>query len=70
MPEPARELDELDRLLNDPDVPLDARKIWSLLSEISERRKKLGAAEDTNGHAPQAIPPKPEHLPPQANGKD
>jgi hypothetical protein len=26
----------LDRILNDPDVPLDARKVWSLLDELAK----------------------------------
>jgi len=30
-------LDELDRLLNDPDVPMEPEKVWSLLAEISQR---------------------------------
>jgi hypothetical protein len=33
----ARKLDELDRLLNDPDVPMQPARIWSLLAEVSER---------------------------------
>jgi hypothetical protein len=33
----ARKLDELDRLLNDPDVPMEPAKVWSLLAEISQR---------------------------------
>jgi hypothetical protein len=33
----ARKLDELDRLLNDPDVPMEPEKVWCLLAEISER---------------------------------
>lgn len=33
----ARKLDELDRLLNDPDVPMQPARIWSLLAELSER---------------------------------
>ncbi len=33
----ARKLDELDKLLNDPDVPMEPAKVWSLLAEISER---------------------------------
>jgi hypothetical protein len=33
----ARKLDELDRLLNDPDVPIDAARVWSLLADLSER---------------------------------
>jgi len=28
-------LDELDRLLNDPDVPMQPALVWSLLAEIS-----------------------------------
>ena len=28
-------LDELDRLLNDPDVPMQPSRVWSLLAEIS-----------------------------------
>ena len=30
-------LDELDRLLNDPEVPMEPGKVWSLLAEISAR---------------------------------
>jgi hypothetical protein len=30
-----RKLDELDRLLNDPDVPMRPRDVWALLAEIS-----------------------------------
>ena len=28
-------LDELDRLLNDPDAPLEPAQVWSLLAEVS-----------------------------------
>ncbi len=28
-------LDELDRLLNDPDVPMEPGRVWSLLAELS-----------------------------------
>ncbi len=28
-------LEELDRLLNDPDVPMEPDRVWSLLAEIS-----------------------------------
>jgi hypothetical protein len=31
----ACKLDELDRLLNDPDVPMEPQRVWSLLAEIS-----------------------------------
>jgi hypothetical protein len=33
----ARKLDELDRLLNDPDVSMQPDRIWSLLAELSRR---------------------------------
>ena len=33
----ARKLDELERLLNDPDVPMNPTRIWSLLADISAR---------------------------------
>ena len=29
-------LDELDRLLNDPDVSLEPARVWSLLAEMSQ----------------------------------
>lgn len=33
----ARNLDELDRLLNDPDVPMDPSRVWSLLADLRHR---------------------------------
>jgi hypothetical protein len=35
MTEYSRKLDELDRLLNDPDVPMQPDRIWSLLADVS-----------------------------------
>jgi hypothetical protein len=32
----ARKLGEVDRVLNDPDVPIQPALIWRLLAEISE----------------------------------
>jgi hypothetical protein len=32
-----RTLDELDRLLNDPDVPMQPALIWRLVAEVSGR---------------------------------
>jgi hypothetical protein len=40
----ARRIDELDRLLHDPDVPREPNKVWSLLDEIAQR--DLGNARD------------------------
>ncbi|CAH2600248.1 Peptide chain release factor 1 [Rhodovastum atsumiense] len=34
----ARKLTELDQLLNDPDVPMQAARVWSLLAELSEQQ--------------------------------
>lgn len=30
-----RKLDEVERLLDDPDVPMEASRVWSLLAEIA-----------------------------------
>jgi hypothetical protein len=30
-----RKLDELDRILNDPDSKMEPEKVWSLLAELS-----------------------------------
>lgn len=37
----SRKLDELDRLLNDPDVPMEPARVWSLLAEIAKRDMRL-----------------------------
>ena len=45
----ARKLDELERLLNDPDVPMEPAKVWSLLAEIAQRdRSATQAAQNLN----------------------
>jgi len=31
------DLTELDRLLNDPDVPMQASRVWELLDRVSSR---------------------------------
>ena len=36
-PEYARRLDELDRLLNDPAVPMQPAQVWSLLDDLRQR---------------------------------
>ncbi len=33
----ASKLDEIDRLLNDPDVAMEPARIWSLLAEIAQQ---------------------------------
>ncbi|HEY5301616.1 MAG TPA: peptide chain release factor 1 [Acetobacteraceae bacterium] len=32
-----RKIDELDRLLNDPDAPMEPERVWSILAEIAQR---------------------------------
>ncbi len=32
----SRKLEELDRLLNDPDVPIEPERVWSLLAELAQ----------------------------------
>ena len=43
----ARKLDELDRLLNDPDVPMEPAKVWSLLAEIAKRDMSGGRVQQS-----------------------
>jgi hypothetical protein len=46
----ARKLDELDHLLNDPDVPMEPERVWSLLAEISRRDlSREGLVADSSG---------------------
>ena len=40
-------LDELDRLLNDPEVPMEPALVWSLLAELS--RPQLSGAQTGQG---------------------
>ena len=49
-----RRLDELDRLLNDPDVPMEPGKVWSLMAEIAQRdlRTSTSPRSGTRGSRP------------------
>jgi hypothetical protein len=38
-------LDELDRLLNDPDSNMEPSRVWTLLAEISQHDLHLHAAQ-------------------------
>lgn len=40
----SRKLDELDRLLNDPDVPMQPDRIWSLLADVSRPEAAVTAS--------------------------
>lgn len=48
----ARKLDELDRLLNDPDIPMQPVRIWSLLGELAQCDMQAGVVS-TRGGSPQ-----------------
>ena len=39
----ARKLAELDRLLNDPEVPMRPAEVWELLAEISAQEQAATA---------------------------
>lgn len=40
-------LDELDRLLNDPDVPMQPSLVWSLLAEIANHDLQAAGVSDS-----------------------
>ena len=44
----SRKLDELDRLLNDPDVPMQPDRIWSLLDDVagSDASRRSGGSKE------------------------
>lgn len=46
----AQKLDELDRLLNDPEVPMQPDRIWSLLADVS--RPDIASAAHQAAPAP------------------
>jgi hypothetical protein len=48
----ARKLDELDRLLNDPGVPMEPAKVWSLLAEIARELDIHMRALSGGAHGP------------------
>lgn len=45
----ARKLDELDQLLNDPDVPMQPDRIWSLLADLSRADMQVPPVVQTAG---------------------
>jgi len=47
-----RKLDEVDRLLNDPDVPIQPDLIWSLLAEVSVHESQAGIARSLTCRTP------------------
>lgn len=40
----ARKLDEVERLLNDPNVRMEPARVWTLLAEIAQREAAVVAA--------------------------
>jgi hypothetical protein len=42
-----RKLDELDQLLNDPDIPMQPDRIWSLLADLSRTDIQVPATMQT-----------------------
>ncbi len=42
----ANALNELDRVLNDPTVPLDPTKVWELLSDLMRRNAASNPARN------------------------
>jgi hypothetical protein len=48
----ARKLDELDRLLNDPDDPLKPSRVWSLLADIHGKNSGSIDPEATRNPTP------------------
>ena len=44
----ARKLADLDRLLNDPDVPMQPDRVWALLGEFAQR-DLAGRDQDQRG---------------------
>jgi hypothetical protein len=41
----SRKLDEIDRMLNDPDTRLEPARVWALLAEVSRIAPAIPAAE-------------------------
>ena len=46
-----RKLDELDRLINDPEVPIQPDRVWSLLAELAARERWGAALRGVSDHA-------------------
>ena len=53
----ARKMDELDRLLNDPDVPMDPARVWSLLADLARRDSGVPAPRGSHPGAVLGVRP-------------
>ena len=47
----SRKVEELDRLLNDPSVPMQADRIWTLLADMAKRAGRLPNPAPAGGSA-------------------
>lgn len=45
MADAGRKLREVDQLLNDPDVALDANRVWALLADIMRKPQRQNIAD-------------------------
>jgi hypothetical protein len=52
----SRKLDELDRLLNDPDIPMQPDRIWSLLADVSRPEAVAAARRSPNRQTAKPFP--------------
>jgi len=52
----ARKLREMDRVLNDPDVPMQPALVWRLLAELSEHHKRAGTMPPATGAPATRVP--------------
>jgi hypothetical protein len=46
----SRKLDQVDRLLNDPSVPIEPALIWTLLAEVSEHEARARTLSSRGPH--------------------
>ncbi len=47
----SQKLEELERLLNDPDVPMQPDRIWSLLADVSGQDMPMRSIRTANSAA-------------------
>ncbi len=50
-----RKLVELDRLINDPGIPIEPERVWSLLAELAARERWGAALHPDVSRAPDVI---------------
>ena len=62
----AKKLEELDRQLNDPDIPMNPARVWALLADL--RRDAGGSDRTLKGARPPGHSSKPGHAKPPHQG--